>query len=85
MKYQAFLGTDEFTYSDELQEIYKRMNSFIESITDGDTESGTFEILNDVVGDIPHFYASVCFPTWAEALFLIQFFEYSWELLEESE
>lgn len=85
MKYQAFLGSDEFTYSDELKEIYKRMESFIESITEGNISTGSFEILNDVVGDIPHFYASVIFPTWAEALFLIQFYEYSWELLEESE
>lgn len=85
MKYIAFLGTDEFTYSGEITEIYKRIEAFVESIADGNAQTGTFEILNDVVENIPHFYASVEFPAWAEALFLIQFYEYGWELLEESE
>ncbi len=84
MKYQAFLGTDEFTYSGESSELYKRIETFLSNIADSNGSTGTFEILNDIVGDTPHFYASVCFPTWAEALFLIQFYEYSWELLEES-
>lgn len=84
MKYQAFLGTDEFTYSGEITELYNRIEAFVESTAEGSTRTCAFEILNDVVANIPHFYASVEFPAWAEALFLIQFYEYSWELLEES-
>lgn len=84
MRYEAFMGTDEFLYSGESGEISTKMLKFMEAITD-ENEAGTFEIKEEVVGGIPLYYASVCFPDWAEALFLIQFYEYDWELLEESE
>ena len=84
MRYEAFMSTDEFLYSGESSEISNKMLKFITAISD-ETESGTFEIKEEVVGGIPLYYASVCFPDWAEALFLIQFYEYDWELMEESE
>lgn len=84
MKYEGLLGTEEFRYSSEINELYRKMSSFMECITDENGCTGTFEITEEIVGDIPHFNATVVFPSWAEALFLIQFYEYSWNLMEES-
>lgn len=84
MKYEALLGTEEFRYSSEVDELYRKMNSFMSCVADENGNTGTFEIIEEIVGDIPLFHASVVFPSWAEALFLIQFYEYSWNLMEES-
>lgn len=85
MKYQAFLGTFEFTYSDEWDELYNKTSSFFKSIDDlSEPSVKTFKIDSIMIGDIPMFYAFVEFPSWAEALFLIQFYEYCWKILEES-
>ncbi|AQW88723.1 hypothetical protein pEaSNUABM50_00194 [Erwinia phage pEa_SNUABM_50] len=85
MRYKAFLGSDEFTYSDECTELYNKVSSFMTNIAESDGSTGTFEIVQEPLCEIPLFYALVDFPTWAEALFLIQFREYSWDILEESE
>lgn len=84
MRYEAFMGTDEFLYSGESGEFSNKVLKFMENIAD-ENGTGTLEIKEDIVGGIPLYYALVCFPDWAEALFLIQFYEYDWELLEESE
>ncbi|SOK58470.1 hypothetical protein [Yersinia phage fHe-Yen9-04] len=84
MRYKAYLGSDEFTYSDEVHELYKKVDSFMINIADSDGSTGTFEIIQETLCGCPYFTALVEFPTWAEALFLIQFYEYSWDIVEES-
>ena len=84
MRYEAFMGTDEFLYSGEVSDLSDRMVKFMESINDGNG-TGTFEIKEEIIHNYPLYYAEVNIPSWTEALFLIQFYEYNWELTEESE
>lgn len=83
MRYEAFMGTDEFLYSGESGDFSNKVLTFMENIAD-ENGTGTLEIKCEIVSTIPLYYATVIFPDWAEALFLIQFREYNWELMEES-
>ena len=85
MKYTAFMGDEDFLYSGESVELSEKIFNFMISIADENNSTGTFEITEEVINGVKLYWTTVCFFTWAEALFLIQFHEYDWELLEESE
>jgi hypothetical protein len=85
MKYMAFLGNEDVLYSGESGELSEKVHNFLMSVADTNGSTGTFEIIEEVINTCNMYFISVHFPAWAEGLFLIQFYEYSWELLEESE
>lgn len=85
MIYKTFLGTYDFISGGEAGELQDELIDFFECISeDGITFPGSFVISEEIVQDYPLYYGIATFPSWAEALFLIKFYEYNWKLLEES-
>ncbi len=41
-------------------------------------------ITEEVINEVSCYWVSVSFPAWAETIFLIQFYKYSWDVMEGS-
>lgn len=85
MKLRAFIGTEEVLYHGRDAKLNKKMQYFMNVVTDPHGNSGKYEIIKEVcsINDLELFYLEAEIPSWSEALFFISYPEYRWDIMEE--